>query len=759
MTEFDRANPLWERDGVPFDIVTTSSAGATKKRGRFTVRILRGRRQKGDGDGERVIRFEMSDECQLLGARADAWTAGDDAPGNAGASADAAPWQRTPHAPVIHAPFLTRDRGRGGLPAMLPKYRHTHDPSSVTGSLALKPVSNCQIELYELEVGESDFANLRRDQALLVDFNDFANSLISLLQLCDLGGNTSDTSASQEEHNFSQVPSYSAGDRSQPHNDFSTGTSWQTDHPTGCWHTPSQTQPRTPLNHPRHGTYHHGLEVSTPYANANLAAPASTYACRLETDAPTSRRITGHPEAAPHARFSVVESNQFRELTHLALNLNVGTDKTVRTYLSARMSQIVMENKNIQFLRDEQRRRTEAAEADVVELNKRLRELGQAAQEEKSQIRHQAEERFQTENRSRLTEVNEVKAAKDAEVSALKESHRRKEALLENKIRVLEEVNAKINVAKMAGEQENDRLGNKLSFQETTNNALTNELSALRDQFNSVTQEKATAEKTRHELQLRLSALEHAHDGQERSAAQTEAQRAAAEKASAEARQTMERQWSQMEELRRRAEEAERETKRYQDLTARYQVDRLEMKRRMKEKMEALGRQEDALRARDEATAELKCRSQKLEEAVQRMHAEKGAVTQEVRDLREQVEMDKKKLDNNQQVIAWLNKQVNEPVNGGGAVWRQGERTADGAGAGAYPAACPTPADVDDHVSSLSGYMHRARLAARAVPSGRCPADDHDRGAYVTPEIGKMQLPPEPTPYSRVPHHPDATKR
>mmetsp|Transcript_17366 Transcript_17366/g.24740 ORF Transcript_17366/g.24740 Transcript_17366/m.24740 type:complete len:127 (-) Transcript_17366:96-476(-) len=36
------------------------------------------------------------------------------------------------------------------------------------------------IHLFELEVGESDFVELRRDQALLVDFHNFAHSFVSL---------------------------------------------------------------------------------------------------------------------------------------------------------------------------------------------------------------------------------------------------------------------------------------------------------------------------------------------------------------------------------------------------------------------------------------------------------------------------------------------------------------------------------------------------------------------------------------------------
>mmetsp|Transcript_17397 Transcript_17397/g.25941 ORF Transcript_17397/g.25941 Transcript_17397/m.25941 type:complete len:171 (-) Transcript_17397:70-582(-) len=72
MTDFDRVNPLFERICVPFEIFQSSSnksVETNKTNGNFTVRILQGHRPQRNGNGrERVIRFEMSDECNLIGA-------------------------------------------------------------------------------------------------------------------------------------------------------------------------------------------------------------------------------------------------------------------------------------------------------------------------------------------------------------------------------------------------------------------------------------------------------------------------------------------------------------------------------------------------------------------------------------------------------------------------------------------------------------------------------------------------------------------
>ncbi len=308
---FDRANPLFERNAVPFEIVPLSSthgnntisngsASVTtrKNRGSFTVRILQGHRppRNGSGDNERVIRFEMSDECNLIDGSSDGLPAS---------------IHGIAQTPTIHAPFMTADRGRGRAYAIDGRKMYPKESSHIP----TRP-----IELFELEVGESDFSDLRRDQALLVDFHDFANSLISLMQFCERG--EVDFAQPQEQNDFSR--------NMNDVNDYSGGWNRQTLQPMGHhkWgndngglSTPSQTQQQTRApNQPRQGMLPHGPSMISPYGKLNCAMPVSTYSCRLERDLLVSSedgmqwRNTSK-STSMHARFSIVESNQFRELT------------------------------------------------------------------------------------------------------------------------------------------------------------------------------------------------------------------------------------------------------------------------------------------------------------------------------------------------------------------------------------------------------------------------------------------------------------
>jgi spindle assembly abnormal protein 6 len=530
-------------------------------------------------------------------------------------------------------------------------------------------------------VGESDFADLRKDQALLVDFSAFSDALISLLQCCELGD--SQSQSIEEEPHFQAQTAFTSS-QNAPDDTYHTyygqpnhGPSLQSGNFTTPWNTPSQGQHHQMNSQQRQAMQYQ--QSPSPFGKMNSVMHVSTYTCRLEADyQPSShddrlqRRSDQYSVAtnarnnsSQNARFSIVESNQFRELTHLALNLKTGTDKSVRLYLSSRLAQTMLQIGNIQSSYQEQQRRCEAAETNLIDLNKRLQELSLSSDAEKRHIQYQAEERLRAENNSRMTEVNELRASKEAEIHELNEQAQRSRALLENKVRVLEDINKRINEEKSTCANENERLATKLSIQEASSQSMTNELSTLKSQLQTLSDEKATTEKSLHQLQLQLASLEYSNTSHEKTITQSEAERESAEKVSANAKEALSRQHVQVEDLRRRLSEAELESSKLKDLTNRYQTNRLEMKKRIKEKVELLREQEQALSSKEREVAELKRSVQglgdQLDESKRKMENLEKMVKGKDETLaskdNEITEL-KRRLDNNQQVIAWLNKQT-----------------------------------------------------------------------------------------------------
>ena len=390
MSSFDRQNALFERERLPCTVVETSEGKKGCRDVHFTVRILRS-----SGSGEPVIRFELSDECSLLPT-----------PSPVDARAPTPP-------PIIQAPFLSAETSRpwGGNGA----YARSSDqncPDFRTCSNHSAP----HVDLFELELTETAFQGLQRDEALLIDFNGFAASLISLLTLC-LGDD--DIQQHQQQH-----PQQLSG---------------------GGWTTPVHNlqQIKTSAQH-----------LASPYRSVT-----SSYSCRLELSSgadSVSRRCsqTRSNEVPSSARFSIVEKNQFRELTHLALNLSVGTDKSVRRYLSARLCETLLEKTHALRRAREQQNRTAAAESDVIGLTKRLDELATNSNAERFHLQSESEKRLATESSNRLLELNRLKVDKEAEIDALTERFRELQSQSETKIRVLEEANRKVNADKAACEKD-----------------------------------------------------------------------------------------------------------------------------------------------------------------------------------------------------------------------------------------------------------------------------------------------------------------
>jgi spindle assembly abnormal protein 6 len=482
-----------------------------------------------------------------------------------------------------------------------------------------------------------------RDQALLVDFEDFANSLISLMQLC----------WSVDEDHGGDIP-----------HQYSSGNVWDTTNRAevqwgnAAWDGPQQqhNQQRV-LGNASPYSQHYTMRNSSSYSRP----PVSTYTCRLETSTQASN-TTNNTQCRKgnihfttgHARFTIVESNQFRELTHLALTLNIGTDKSVRQYLSSRLSQAMVQIADVQNHLEIQRQRCEVAERNAINANKRLGDTTQACEAEKYRLQCQAEERFQTESSCRLAEFDSIKAAKDTEIQALKDELQRCKLTFDDKVRLLEESNRKINEEKSSCQSEKDRLSSQLGQQETANRLLANEVSSLRARLERITEEKSATEKNLSELQLLLASVETTTNAHQNTINQSEAHIASTERVYADAKLTISRQHSQINELQRRLAESESEATRYKELAGRYQSNRAEMKKQIKEKAETIRQQEDTIRDGEKEMIETKHRVESLSGNLKRTQAEKEAAMNELTASKKMLDEATKKLDNNQQVRAWL---------------------------------------------------------------------------------------------------------
>jgi len=199
-TSFERDKPLFESGNSRCQYVRCDGrssmcnnlARCDKETRTYTLRLLEGRRpsQNTYGD-ERVIRFEVSDECNHVDYKFSHQSITEER--DKVAIADQETYCISKNVSV-NTEGTYRARINSDQDFIGTKTRISDNP----------------IHIYEFEVGESDFGALRQDQSLLVDFNEFINSFAALLRVCAAHEETSKSVKKEEgpfmSQGFGHVP-------------------------------------------------------------------------------------------------------------------------------------------------------------------------------------------------------------------------------------------------------------------------------------------------------------------------------------------------------------------------------------------------------------------------------------------------------------------------------------------------------------------------------------------------------------------------
>lgn len=521
------------------------------------------------------------------------------------------------------------------------------------------------INTYELEVGETDFAQLRRDQALLVDFGSFADSFISLLGFCDLG-----QVKDEEEQRTNQPPQ-------------------------------TQNQNQNQLTPPR-----------TPYST-----DLPRYMCRLEelSSATTSRGGIGAGGGGLQARFNIVESNQFRELTHLSLNLHKGTDSTIRSYLSSRLHQTMAENTALRCNLKQQIARADDGQAQIREMAQQMQQVATAFESDKASIESKANETLEKETMRLSEESQRMLKEKDGQMQSMETKQQGEVSTLNGRISTLENQVAHLSKGKTSAEDDNVKLRDNVHQQADKIETLSRNLSAAKFQVEQLNEEKTAASKSLHEAQIRIATLEQSKISQEQALDQSNALRKAAEAGATTANGTITARSSQLQEARERIAELESDLTTSQETLSRYQRDRADVKQQVKEKSDELAQRDALVVAKTEENTAIRSKLNEVESKLHRLQIDKQAAESELVEAKEKLQESAKLLLSNQHVITYLNREINNAQLGRAENGRGGITT--------------TPASACWHGSSRGCNDQREEeaggLEAVAAACGHCRWQPH----------------------------------
>lgn len=137
-----------------------------------------------------------------------------------------------------------------------------------------------------IQVGEDDYHQLKHDQCLRVDFTSFPRKFIELLESCRSDAERSNSGAALDGTRRGE-------------------SDWEDE--------------ASPIARGEHGALRQG--------DPRPGGPS--FLARLDSAVPGGFSL-----------FSIVETNPFKELTHLSLKFRAGNDSAIKAYLAARLRQV-----------------------------------------------------------------------------------------------------------------------------------------------------------------------------------------------------------------------------------------------------------------------------------------------------------------------------------------------------------------------------------------------------------------------------------
>lgn len=685
--EYDRSHPLFERSHVPCEFLSIPSTANINRNSNThnaplissdskrivpcTLRLLEGRRRCAQTPQreERVIRFEVSDECSSVLMHHDSGTissshldfvAAANIPNytthflshlnqsttlsSSTANLDPTPSDKT----LLHGENII-DSNRRSKPMMQlqeifqheqvtssshlnvcstitplglgsgTQTQYTTDRMNNTGSgnanhsfattsnLAASS-KNClmgPIRLFELEVGESDFVELRRDQALLVDFQKFAHSFVALLGYCDLG----ESYRSQE---------FNASDTHRGNGATSTSDSTVASSSSNLGRNPGS---------------------STTIDSIMSSSITSKYTCRIE-DYSNSSNLTfaSTPRSNSHsyhsstngkigAKFLVVESNQFRELTHLSLNLQVGTDSSIRQYLSTRLGQLMSENQILRTLLECESKRAIIAEDLFQQMDTKFHNLTITSDSELRQTREQLREQMEDAIRKQNYQYTSVLQEKETVLRSLKESMEIKLQRVEEQLKSEESFTFDLRNKIDELTNTNEELRNIVDKKDATIKETKQDVACTTSKIQQLERDNLTVKKRLQEAQGRIVTLEQSIEGKENILLQADVYKEASDKATAQANENLNMHRVQLEEARVQLATLTNEIIKITDLNVQLQKDKKDYKSKMKLRAKVIKRQEEILCEKDTLLANFEKKMERIlidRDKLQRINLAKG---------------------------------------------------------------------------------------------------------------------------------------
>lgn len=427
--------------------------------------------------------------------------------------------------------------------------------------------------LYFLDVSETDYPALKRDQSLLVDFAAFPNQFIDMVE--------------------------------------------------GCRVTPSSSSP-----------------PSLP--PSSTAEPHPKYLARLTIPSSSSS-----PPSS--GTFSIVEATQFKELTHLSLAFRPPTDHTLKVYLATRLRHLTLLHAASTHAHISTSSLLSHEQARIRSLSLQL-----------SELQHQKEEEISSLRSSHTNALETALAAHAHEKQSQLHKHEQQMTNLKKRLEETERRRTELAEARHGQEASLREMARQVEDLTTCLAGKEEEVLLRLGEKEEMEGSLKRVERERDDALVKVEGLRQQLNDQGEVLGKTKALQAAAEGGRKRMEEALELYKNNALTLQEKLEMSVGEIQKGNAIIHKLQADAQAFRRKLKTKNEVLKKQEALLvegqRGQDAG-------QHRLSMAVE----ENGRLTQVVREMKMALEEAKRENDSNQQVITWLNKEINDLQLGRGS--------------------------------------------------------------------------------------------
>uniref|UniRef100_H3AYF9 Spindle assembly abnormal protein 6 homolog n=1 Tax=Latimeria chalumnae TaxID=7897 RepID=H3AYF9_LATCH len=364
------------------------------------------------------------------------------------------------------------------------------------------------------------------------------------------------------------------------------------------------------------------------------------------------------------AFLNVVETNPFKHLTHLSLKLLPGTDATVKKYLAICLKCLKEEKlrleQNLKKTEEDLSRQLNYTQQTLFEKSRELDQLRSEWTTQSTTLTNKHTQELTTEREKTLQAQTQCQQQLEQQRKDLEDLHKKSIQQLQSRLSELEISNKDLTERRYKADSAIRDLKTRLTGLEDECHRAKQEVLLLRRENSTLDAECHEKEKHINQLQMRVAVLEQEIKDKDQLVTRTKEVLAATQEQKVSIEENLEEKQVHIEKLEATIRSLSEELLKANEILKKLQGDMKTLMAKLKLKNTVTIQQEKLLAEKEE-------KLQKGQNELQSVHQTLGLKEEEISKLQEQLEAMLQKLEEskqllktNENVITWLNKQLNE---------------------------------------------------------------------------------------------------